>query len=353
MDDPRGTVTLTRRQLSVLREVVERHIDHGGAVASGPVAASPRVGLSPATVRGVMAALEEQGLLTRAHPSAGCLPTDAAYRVYIEKIARRRVLAPRAKHVLAARFSALRRELVEDLEWVARLLAEATNETALAVRPLGEQPTLRAISLVPLSGRRVLAVLVTADGAVVKRVIRIEEELDEGALQEAANFFGRELAGRSLADAVSELERQAVGSDPRPEAERALGIARALLAEPDGDAEILVAGTDRLLGQAEFAGPHEVRSVLEVLEDRRQIVSEWRRALEADRTQVILGGESEVTAAGNLGMVATLFFRDGRRAGAVGVVGPRRMDYLRIVPLVEYIGETLTTMLEGVEAGNA
>ncbi len=322
-------------------------------MASAQIARSPRCRLSPATVRSVMASLEELGLLTRSHPSAGCTPTDSSFRVYIERLARTRPLPPRSRHRISGRISALRRELAEDLGWVAQLVAEATNEAGVAVRPMGEQPSLRAVSLVPLGGARALGVLVTADGAVIKRVVRLETELDRASLQEVANYLSRELVDLPLDRALDTVEANASQDEATLTAARSLPIARALFVEGEADAEVLVAGTDRLIGEDALSGLDRVRSVLEVLEDRRQIVRLWRQALDGERTQVILGTESEVTAPGNLGMVATLFFRGGRRVGAIGVVGPRRMDYLRIVPTVEYIGTSLTTILEGADAGDA
>jgi heat-inducible transcriptional repressor len=120
-----------------------------------------------------------------------------------------------------------------------------------------------------------------------------------------------------------------------------------------GEYEVQVAGTDKLLDSVDFAEAERIRSLLAALQDRRRIVNEWRRALDRGRTQVILGHESEVTASGNLGMVATLFYRRGRPAGALGVVGPRRMDYGRIVPMVEFVGDTLTRFLEEPGASHA
>ncbi len=345
---------LTRRELVVLREVVETYIQRGEAVASTQVACSPRVGLSPATVRSVMAGLEDQGLLSRRHPSAGCTPTDLCFRVYVDSVVRNCPLPARRRHRLATRLAGLRRDLVEDLGWVAHLVAESTDEAGVAVRPLDEQSSVRAISLIGLGGARVLGVVVMADGTVIKRVVVLREELSERSLQEMANFLTHAIAGRGLANAVDELERGA-GSAAELAAggDRALEVARLLLAQSDDEAEVLVAGAEHLLAANDFSGVERFRSLVGVLENRRRIVREWRRILEDERTQVIIGRESDVTASGNLGMVATLFYRDGRPAGALGVVGPRRMDYRRIVPVVEYIGGRLTKMLEEPGAEHA
>ena len=128
--------------------------------------------------------------------------------------------------------------------------------------------------------------------------------------------------------------------------ERAAEVGRLLFEETASEIEVQVAGTDHLLSSTDFAEADRIRSLVATLQDRQRIVREWRRALHHGGPQVLIGHESELTAEGDLGMVATLFYHQGRSAGALGVVGPRRMDYGRIVPVVEFIGDTLTRMLE-------
>ena len=127
---------------------------------------------------------------------------------------------------------------------------------------------------------------------------------------------------------------------------RVTEVARALFGADEHDAEVQVAGADTLASSSEFAEVDRLRSLVNVLQDRTRLASSWRRALRGRRTRVIIGEESELTASGGLGMVASVFYREGRRVGALGVVGPRRMDYGRIVPLVEFVADMVTGMLE-------
>jgi heat-inducible transcriptional repressor len=250
--------------------------------------------------------------------------------------------------------SARRRELVEDLEWVAQVAADVTREAGVAVRPIDNDPSVEAISLVPLGGRRVLGVVVTTDGTIDKRVLSRDEDPDPDALQRESNLLTATLRGASP-DAIRRWIESAERSTETLDVvtAQAVRVARELFAERGEEVEVRFAGTDRLLQSADFSEPDRVRSLMAALYDRRRIAGEWRKALDNGPTQVIIGRESEVTASGNLGMVATLFFRDGRRAGAVGVVGPRRMNYGRIVPVVKFIGDTLTRMLDESGATHA
>ncbi len=149
---------VSRRALSVLCAIVELYIRTGEPVASRQVARHSGLGLSPATMRTIMAELEEHGFLSRPHPSAGRIPSDKGFRRYVDSLPPRTVPPPVVRRELAERMHALRRELAEDIEWVAQLIAEFTQEAGVAVRPLGDGPVLEAVSLVLLENRRVLGV---------------------------------------------------------------------------------------------------------------------------------------------------------------------------------------------------
>ncbi len=346
---------LSRRALSVLCAVVELYIRSGEPVASAQVARHSKLGLSPATMRNVMAELEEGGHLCRSHSSAGRVPSDGAFRIYVDSLPRRVAPPPLVRRELEGRLATMRRELMEDIEWVAQLIAETTSEAGVAVRPIDDGPKLEAVSLVPLENRRVLCVVVTDNGTVEKRVLELEKNQTREQLQTISNYLTTALAGESVTDietGIGGLSETGAG-DPPSQISEAWEIAQLLFANDEHDVEVKVAGTDNLLATSDFSEIDRVRSLIRTLQDRARIAKEFRRAFARGRTQVLIGDESEATASGSLGIVATLYFRDSRRAGAVGVVGPRRMDYQRIVPLVEYVGESLTQMLgdSGVVSG--
>jgi len=342
---------LSKRALSVLCAIVELYIRTGEPVASQRVARHSRLGLSSATIRNVMAELEEAGYLSRLHSSAGRAPSDAAFRLYVDHLPRRSVPPPAVRDALAAQMLTMRRELIEDIEWVAQLIAQATNEAGVAVRPLGEGPVLEAVSLVLLEHRGVLGLVVGSDGSVEKRLLELDETLSREDLLQLSNFMTCHLVGAPLQDTGEFLARLQKHQDDEPGpdaelAERARAVVRQLASTDESDVEVRIAGTENLLISADFSEIERVRSLLTTLEDRTGIAAEFRRAFARGRTQVLIGGETETTAQGNLGIVATLYFRNRQQVGAVGVVGPRRMDYQRIVPVVEFIGDSLTQMLE-------
>jgi len=342
-------VILSRRLLKVLYAIVELYIRSGGPVASGEVARVSGLGLSSATIRNIMAELEESGFLSRPHASAGTVPSDRTLRLYVDTVSSGRRLSPAIRRRVAGQMEEVRRELVEDFAWVARLTADVTQEAGVAVRPFGMGRFLEAVSLVALEGSRVLGLLVTADGTVEKRLLRLDRDLTRDRLQEIANYLTAEFRGLNLDEVTAAVESSLVEhEDDRRDAleQQALEVIRDLVPRIESRVEVQVAGADHLLQTDDFAEIERVRSLFATLDDEQRIVREIRRALSAGSTQVIIGRESALTASGELGMVTTLFYKNGERAGALGVVGPRRMDYRRIVPVVEFIGDSLTKMLQ-------
>jgi len=302
-----------------------------------------------------MSELEEYGYLNRPHSSAGTVPSDRTLRLYVDTVSSGRRLSPTIRRRLSDRMDEMRRELVEDFAWVARLTADLTQEAGVAVRPFGIGRSLEAVSLVGLEGSRVLGLLVTADGTVEKRLLTLDHELTRDRLQQIANYLSIEFRGLNLDEITASVRGWTdQGSETRRDTleRQAYEIIRDLVPPAVPRVEVQVAGTENLLQTEEFTEIERVRSLFATLDDEQRIVREIRRALASSSTQVIIGRESALTASGELGMVTTLFYKNGQRAGAVGVVGPRRMDYARIVPVVEFIGDSLTKMLQEPGAMN-
>lgn len=338
-----GAVELNKRERTVLEAIAGIFLRTGRAVASHQVAGRAMPRFSSASIRSVMARLEERGFLSRSHPSAGCVPTDQGLRTFLDLDLPRRRPSAHLRRRVEASFKEVRREVVDDFQWVAGLAANLTNEAGVVVRPMGDDPVLESITLVPLGGGRVLGVLVTADGWIGKQVTSLaengrEEELSRLAARTTARFRGMSFRQiRSLVEKDSDEHLRTSAW----ERETLLGVF-----PPGEGGEVLVMGAENLIEHEAFSEVDRIRSVLKVLDDRPQIACEWRRALAKGSTGVVIGSESSLTASGNLGMVATLFYRGNNAAGAVGIVGPRRMDYGRNLSIVRCIGETLSEYLD-------
>jgi len=336
-------VDLRKREQRVLGAIIALYLQTGRAVASRQVSRRPGQELSPASIRNLMSGLEEKGFLFREHSSAGCIPTDAGLRFFIDSVRHRLRITPGMRREVEARCAEYEREHVDDPVWMARLAAELTSEAGIVVRPMDVSPVLESLTLLPLGGRRVLGVVVTSNGLVQKRAVSMPEGGVDPDLHSLATRATEILRGRHLDEIPENL----------PEQRRLFGPVEYLLLmelfSGDEGGEVQVTGTENLVADEAFSELERIRSAVRLLEDRSGIAAEWRRALQDRQTRVFIGEESRLTSDGRLGMVATVFFRGPRPAGAVGVVGPRRMNYLRVLPMIECIGQTLSRRLAGDE----
>ena len=339
---------LSGREDAVFEVIVELFLTTGQPVASREVAARKGQRLSSASIRSVMAHLEELGLLMRPHPSAGCTPTDRGLRYHIDRNIRNSRPSPALRRKVKDRFWQAGPVRVDDLGWVAGLAADLTREAGVALRPVGEDPILESLALVPLGGDMALGLIVTADRWVEKRVVHLKGQVRKIDLGALAADVTRRFSGQG----VESVRERLCGEIPEM-----LGFSneecqflQEIFQDP-GDGEVQVAGADNLFQNEAFSEVGRIRSVVRVLEDHPRLAGEWRRALRTAATRVFIGKESPLTAGGNLGMVATLFYRDGHTVGAVGIVGPRRMTYKNVIPVVKCIGETLSENLASRAAG--
>jgi len=333
---------LNSRERLVLASVVELFLRSGRPVASRQVAAQPRQRLSPASIRYVISQLEDQGLVTRPHTSAGCVPSDEGLRTYLDHHLGTNRPPPTIRREVRDRFGTVQRELTEDMAWVAQLAADLTQEAGIVVRPVGEVAALVAMTVIDLGGRKVLGVTVTSDGCVYRRVASRPECVRFETLRRRVAQVSSQCRGKSMDSVRAAITKVPSFDVSTGRAEVDLVLE---LLPPEERSEVQVVGAENLFADEAFTEIDRLRSAVKVLGDRPGIADEWRRALRSAPTRVFIGQESRLTAGGNLGMVATLFYRGDRSVGAVGIVGPRGMNYRRVVPVVECIGESLSSFL--------
>ncbi|MFO0750206.1 MAG: heat-inducible transcriptional repressor HrcA [Myxococcota bacterium] len=333
------------REHLILREIVESHIDSGEAVGSKAIAERLGHQLSSASIRAVMATLVQRGLLVQPHTSAGRVPTDRGYREYLSEVLGATAVRPRDK----AR--------VEQIDWhdgesTTDLLREAATTAAgelktasVVVVPRLERSLLRHLDLVYLTRGRVLAVAVTAAGVVHERMLVVESDIGRPELERFTNFLNTILPGRSLGEVRSAIE--AAQREDRDLLERrAQAIGQRALEGVEADAEVLVDGASRLLAAREFAeAPEKAADLVKVLEEREVWLSLLERLAEADDTVVYLGAELGVPGLEPCGVVVRRYVASGTGGGIVALLGPKRIDYRRAIPLLGLVARRLGDVL--------
>ena len=338
---------LDDRGAQVLRHVVEDYIETAEPVGSRTISKKMGQHLSPATIRNIMADLEEMGYLAQPHTSAGRVPTGAGFRYYVDYLLELRKLTRPERDKLQrmagdAAFSS--EELVRQ---VSRLVSTLSRQACVVVLSrLSSQP-LRSLNLLQAGADKVLLVSVTQTGWVEHRLIAGEGELSGDDLQTINNYLGELAAGLSLQQVrvkiLQEMKKEKARYDRLMQ--RALRLsARAL--DEGNPTEVYVEGRANILEQPEFVEDvQKLKRILRAFEEKSVIVRLLDRALEDDSIQVSIGPENPVEGLPDISVVASGYSQGDSRVGSIGLIGPVRMDYSRVIPLVEYSARLISSVL--------
>ncbi len=342
---------LTDRAREIFRRVVEGYIDSGQPVGSKTLAADAGIELSPASIRSVLADLESLGLLAAPHTSAGRLPTDAGLRIFVDGMMRVAEPSPEERAQIEARLSE-NGPVEHALRQTSALLSELSGAAGMVMVPTREQ-RITQFSLVPLgpgadNKARALAVLVGEDGGVENRVVELDHA-GAGSLEAASNYITARLAGRTLSEASQAMQTEIkAGKSQLDDASRDL-VERGLAvwSEDAGKRPVLIVrGAANLLDEAALGDIDRVRSLLDDLENKQSVSSLLESARDADATRIFIGSENRLFGLSGSSVIASPY-RDmeGRVVGVLGVIGPTRLNYARVVPMIDLTARTLGKLI--------
>lgn len=330
---------LTPRDREILKDIIHTHIASGKPVSSRAVSKHGTHKLSAASIRNVMADLEELGLLAQPHTSAGRVPTQAAYRLYVESLMQQRALPAHERRYIQENLRGVAAETDRLLSVASHLLSELSHQVGIVLTPKVGDTALKSVEFVPLSDERVLCVVVSSRGFVDHVVIETDDTLPREELVRISNYVTENFAGMTLSAIRDRL--LSLMAEERVQVNRllsrAIELARLAI---DGSQEraIFVEGTAVLLAQPELADVERVKRVLDTFADKARLLTMLNRCLNAEGVRVIIGEDSDITSELDFSLVATSY---GSGLGSLGIIGPARMEYSRIVSLVHYLGESL------------
>lgn len=349
--------SLNERQKDILQAVVNTYITTASAVGSRTVAKKMDFRLSPASIRNVMADLEEMGYVRQPHTSAGRVPTDVGYRVYVNDLMDIYELAFEEATRIETLLEPEVGEVEELMEMACRLLSLLTRYTAVVQSPKVETETIKRVELISLSTEKILVILVTSLGAVRKRAVNRPAGLAVEDIEKLSAFLNTEFGSLSFASARSLLDSYAEAAGR--EIENALiQPARRIMEElllDEVPREVFLGGMENILSQPEFQNFEQLRPVLRVLDEKRQLnelLEDFVAGEMPPRICVRIGSENPVDDIRNCSIIASPYSIGGRTMGVVGVIGPTRMQYARTSSLVAVIADTLghtLTILGGGE----
>jgi heat-inducible transcriptional repressor len=332
---------LNHRQASILEAVVTEYIGTAEPVGSSHVASAPGVQVSSATVRSEMVALERDGYLVQPHTSAGRIPTDKGYRFFVDHLTEPGVLGPTQHQAVSTFFDQVHVEMETMLERATGLLTELTSYAAVVVGPSHDSATIRSIQVVGLGPLVALLVVVLSDGAVEKRTIEFETEISDDTLARCGALLNTHLVGRTSSSTWSVPSS---GDDDVDRAVAAAGVAFDLMERSMESDQVFVGGPSRLAES--FDAVETVRSVLGILEQQLVVVTLLRDVL-GRGLSVSIGTEHGYEPLASCAVVVAPVSVDGQELGAVGLLGPTRMNYPGALAAAHVVGERLGERLGG------
>lgn len=335
------------RKKKILRAIIQDYIASAEPIGSRTIARKFDLGVSPATIRNEMSDLEELGLIEQPHTSAGRVPSDAGYRYYVDFLMDPPALNVDEKNLIEKETTRRIHEIQEIITQTSRLLSQLTRLTSVVVGPQKGKSPFSKLYFLPYQPGQAIMVVVKENGAVENHIVEIGEDVTAEELQEAANIFNQKLQGQTLTqvkrtmlhEIYSELAKQ------RHLIDNALELLRPILDDVDEEKErIYLGGTLNMLNQPEFRDIEKVKSLLKAFEEDggrlKKLLSTNQEGL-----TVTIGGENKLEEFHDCSVISATFRLDGEVFGAVGILGPTRMDYAKAMAIVDYTTRSLNKIL--------
>lgn len=337
---------LTERNKKILEAIIEDYITTAEPVGSRAVTKRHGLSLSPATVRNVMSDLEEMGFLCSPHTSAGRVPTDKAYRFYVDSLLAVGTIDKAERERIRKRYSVAGRDVGAVLRETSLMLSSVSHYMGIVLAPRFSSTIFRHIEFIKLGGRRILAILVAQNGTIQNKLIESEEELVAADLVRMSNYLNELLEGLAVSEVrakvLEEMQSEKVLYDDL--LSRALKLSEQTLEE--GGAQIFMEGQTNILEQPEFADVRRMREVFRAFEEKSQIVNLLDRSLSAQGVQIFIGSETHLNQMEGLSVVTSTYLTGKNTLGVLGVIGPTRMGYAKVIPIVDYTARLVSRILE-------
>jgi heat-inducible transcriptional repressor len=338
---------LSNRRHALILAAVQEFISTAEPVGSAQIVARHQLGVRAAMVRNMMAELEDGGYLRQPHTSAGRVPTEKAFRYYVDHLGAATRIGFEDRAQIELHYSTAVRNLGEVLRDTPRLLSILTGQAALVMAPRLEASILERVNFVRLRDKQVLAVFVAAKGAMQNRIVDTERDHSQDELDRMARYLNESLEGRTLDEARRWIEAQL--RQERANYDRFMHDALALgeaIADYVGRPELYVEGSLQALEQPEFSDRAKMRALLRALDDKTALLELLERSLTHAGLTVSIGSENYDPRLSSLSVVAASYASGSSALGSLAIVGPVRMDYDRVIPLVEYTARALSRLME-------
>lgn len=340
---------LDARKCKILEIVTDAYIKTAQPVGSRTIAKKYNLGISPATIRNEMSDLEESGYLEQPHTSAGRIPSDKGYRFYVDSIMRVRKLSEAEERRIRQEYASRAVELESIIRTTARLLSQLSQQASIVVGPVRSKTIFRAIQLLPLDEAKVLAVIITDAGLVEHRIMEAPQNLKESDFVRISNIITARLRGMALSDlstAILDSVEDEIGGADRFVREILERTVESLSSSPSE--RVWADGIKNIFGQPEFRDVERAMPVLKLLETEEQMLGILGNASDDEGVSVVIGTENPSSDLWSCSVITASYGIGDRTIGKIGIIGPTRIDYARVISLVETVASILSEALAGL-----
>ncbi len=335
---------LDRRAQTLLKTLIERYIVEGQPVGSRTLSRHSGLELSPATIRNVMSDLEEMGFIASPHTSAGRIPTPLGYRLFVDSLL---TVQPLQRAELSEMQGAIQPDQPQRvIGHASQLLSQLTHFAGVVVAPRRQQPRIRQIEFINLSDKRVLLIIVTADGDVQNRILFTQRNYSPSELTEAANYLNQHCLGLDFDQVRNRImdELRQLRADMTDLMTAAMAAGNEAIA--DNSTQYVISGEKNLLGVEDItSNMSRLRGLFDLFEQKTGLAQLLELSGRAEGVQVFIGGETGIAPLDECSVVAAPYEVDGQVVGTIGVIGPTRMAYERVIPIVDITSKLLSSAL--------
>ncbi len=338
---------LTERQRLILNAIVDDYIRSAEPVGSRSISKRGDVGYSPATIRNEMADLEDLGFLEQPHTSAGRIPSHKGYRYYVDHLEPMNEALPTEQHTLRAYFAEKLNATEQVIQHAAMILSHITNYTSILLGPEVFHTSLRHFQLLSLNDTTAVAIIVTSTGQVESKTVSVPPGISVSEMEKVVNLLNSKLVNVPLYKLKSRLYSE-LGQEMQRHLtnfEEIMGILDNIFVDTDTDQRVYLSGATNMLTQPEFKDVDKVKDILDLLEETPTLMKMMAATQSSAGIQVRIGTENDHEAFANCSLITATYSLDGEALGTIGILGPTRMEYARVMNLLGMVSKDLTTML--------
>jgi len=343
------TEELNQREKAILRSIVQQFILTATPVGSRNITKKYDIGISPATVRNIMSDLEDSGFINHPHTSAGRVPTDKGYRFYVDSLMDIEKLNTKEKGLIEDGFSSITIEADELVKITSRLLSSITKQIACVTYPNLESGILEKIQIISLTSTKILAVISIRSGLVKTITMELDTEMRESQLDSVQSLLNEKLAGLSLEEIRNTFKERFLDADEdqKPIIRLFVDSVDKLFKDDTKSDRLIVTGAKNIIQQPEFEHPENFQSIIELIEDKDVIIHIMEKSSESNKEEVYISiGSENVEKKLKEYSFVSKEYKFGESSGTLGIIGPKRMEYSRIVAIVDYLAKVLSEHLK-------